>query len=1014
MSNNVSASDFTPIKADDFKPVSTPSPAPQTGGGFSASDFKPVAASDFTPVSETPTPVSTPHTLDQYIHEASGKYKVEANVLRGIGLQESGLGTGANYDPKTGLDKDGNKGHGPWQLDPASGASPEDLARAAKDPQFAADYAAKMLQKNLAATHGDLEGALAMYNAGSPTSQAGLAYAKQVMAKMQNLDPMHLGPMKVDPETSARLNYYGQHFSSALKNKKDPLVALSRTPELQPLTQLEHQKMSAWQWLMQHSSEGMGDMLGAGMRESQALMPQVLDPEEFHKAISNSDKAKQLREFNALVWHPTQQNQAKAQENFRKALNHGVKSITGIDELLRSNSELDKGVKAHVWKPLIPAATATAQTANDFIQQAMADPFTYIDLGGDTAGRMFGKAAAAQTAKAMPYVEKALRGGAGVMRGIHSIMPKAVQDAYGHLPGWIQGAESLSKDLFGVRRDLDQAGFTRDGKRIRMSIEARHDAKYVDHQNATKKVSGDADAAAAYAADHAEELTNLAPDHTPKIKSKLHEPLPADHEHTVKQYENTVEQAKAKRADYEAVREQQKTVPRTKANAAQHEAFKAVALKHKNDFNVLRDQAKDLHGKISAAEDAARAGISRSKPKMTPIAQLVDKVSDPALSAEEREQTLNSAFKAQRNASIEQDTMKLLYGNPKYFVGHSNDIKSLNMDRVSATHAWAQDRPKLIKVATNVGKRAILYNSLPHGGVNEGTLTFMAGGLHAVAEGLGAMINPVKAEHIQFLKDYGALPSHLINDFGGKKGIAKVDDAVMHFSQNVLEHMEIGWRVGLMKTLEQTLGPATSETDKLMRGWLINDKAGDYRNQNAFAHFLQGIGGQFVAFHAGIVPKAFMTTLLKNPSRIKTYLRLGEDIQNDAHMHGITDSSPIAEGAKLVSQLPALLYGEVPSYFTDVMRDYQDFMQQGTDVKEGPVDHWLKIADHYFAPAQTVHKVGEIIGGTERHDGKQSTFEEKMLDTIMLAFGKEYAQTPEAKQNAKDMKSQRYINREGN
>lgn len=115
------------------------------------------------------------------ISSAATKFGVPPKLLHLVGLQESGLGKGLTADGRSPDSK--NAGHGIWQLDPASGASPEVLAKVARDPGFAAQVAAAMLARNLQATHGDVRGALAMYNAGSPTSAKGLQYADEVLSR---------------------------------------------------------------------------------------------------------------------------------------------------------------------------------------------------------------------------------------------------------------------------------------------------------------------------------------------------------------------------------------------------------------------------------------------------------------------------------------------------------------------------------------------------------------------------------------------------------------------------------------------------------------------------------------------------------------------------------------------------------------------------------------------------------------------------------------------------------------
>ena len=115
------------------------------------------------------------------MHSAGTEFGVSPDLLRLVGMQESGLGRGLTRDGRS--PDPSNAGHGVFQLDPASGASPALLAKVAKDPAFASRVAAAMLKRNLEATNGNVRAALAMYNAGSATSPKGLAYADQVLSR---------------------------------------------------------------------------------------------------------------------------------------------------------------------------------------------------------------------------------------------------------------------------------------------------------------------------------------------------------------------------------------------------------------------------------------------------------------------------------------------------------------------------------------------------------------------------------------------------------------------------------------------------------------------------------------------------------------------------------------------------------------------------------------------------------------------------------------------------------------
>ncbi len=142
---------------------------PSGGGGFGTGE----GASS---ISELPG-------IESAIDAAAYRHGISAAILRAIGVQESGLGTASNYDRATGRSKDpGNMGYGPFQLDPASGASQADLERAGHDVGFAANKAAKMFADNLRAAHGNIAKAIAMYG---PHDNP--AYVGQVLARVPSM-----------------------------------------------------------------------------------------------------------------------------------------------------------------------------------------------------------------------------------------------------------------------------------------------------------------------------------------------------------------------------------------------------------------------------------------------------------------------------------------------------------------------------------------------------------------------------------------------------------------------------------------------------------------------------------------------------------------------------------------------------------------------------------------------------------------------------------------------------------
>jgi hypothetical protein len=104
------------------------------------------------------------------INSAAQKYGLDPTLLAAVAAQETG-GPGATSGRN--IVGDGGHGHGVFQIDDrwhAFASTPD-----AMDPAKNAEYAAGLLKQNLDATHGDVQGALSMYNSGTATGALGYA-----------------------------------------------------------------------------------------------------------------------------------------------------------------------------------------------------------------------------------------------------------------------------------------------------------------------------------------------------------------------------------------------------------------------------------------------------------------------------------------------------------------------------------------------------------------------------------------------------------------------------------------------------------------------------------------------------------------------------------------------------------------------------------------------------------------------------------------------------------------------
>jgi hypothetical protein len=117
------------------------------------------------------------------VMRAAVTHDLDPRILGAVGMQESGMGKGENYDPITKLGADGH-GHGMWQLDDRFPTEHPmaDCIRAGNDPVFAANTAADMLSKQIAKDGRDL--GIQRYNGDYPD----LPYTRLIDGQMARIE----------------------------------------------------------------------------------------------------------------------------------------------------------------------------------------------------------------------------------------------------------------------------------------------------------------------------------------------------------------------------------------------------------------------------------------------------------------------------------------------------------------------------------------------------------------------------------------------------------------------------------------------------------------------------------------------------------------------------------------------------------------------------------------------------------------------------------------------------------
>jgi hypothetical protein len=132
-----------------------------------------------------------------------------------------------------------------------------------------------------------------------------------------------------------------------------------------------------------------------------------------------------------------------------------------------------------------------------------------------------------------------------------------------------------------------------------------------------------------------------------------------------------------------------------------------------------------------------------------------------------------------------------------------------------------------------------------------------------------------------------------------------------------------------------------------MKAQKLRDALGDYRNVSKFAAMLRAVGGPFVAFRMGIVPKAVGRSLTSRPDRPTRMVRAQNDIDDEMRREGapggLNIGGPMDDAARMAFKLP-------------------DFLTSTASV--GPLGDAARVAFHGQGPMQTMGNLAsEYIPG---------------------------------------------------
>jgi hypothetical protein len=343
----------------------------------------------------------------------------------------------------------------------------------------------------------------------------------------------------------------------------------------------------------------------------------------------------------------------------------------------------------------------------------------------------------------------------------------------------------------------------------------------------------------------------------------------------------------------------------------------------------------------------------------------------------------------------------------------SNDVFSPHAPGKSLTKAgsinWSKYKPpddkflkdfaRYTKSMSDMGRAGIELNPLPHGISNVGTLSALGGGLNAMTHGVAHMVRPIDHVVKGRLDSMGAgtpeyIGGHAPNYF---PGYAEATNAM----SGLLGKMEHGWRAGLLDHLDHVLGPsAPGSKEEYLKGALINKKLGDYTNQSAFVKFFSAIGGPFVAYHLGILPKAVIDSVKNNPINYLTVARLRDQNQKNregSYMDELSSGDPVTESAKAIFDPVGytMSSSSLPLLWTAGSRlanDWQHPSKTGETWDKGLLD----IAETHLAPLGMATGTAENVQG-KSFAGQDMTLTDHLAAAIMGALNQHIHHFPSKK-----------------
>ena len=230
--------------------------------------------------------------------------------------------------------------------------------------------------------------------------------------------------------------------------------------------------------------------------------------------------------------------------------------------------------------------------------------------------------------------------------------------------------------------------------------------------------------------------------------------------------------------------------------------------------------------------------------------------------------------------------------------------------------------------------------------------------------------------------------------YGVEKGVA---GTLRSTSSQAMVRIEDGWRQAILEMLDRKKptrwGTEFEDKDELLKGAIINDRLGDYRNQAAFVRLFEGLGGPFVAFRMGIVPRNVVMALKENPERVMAIIRAQYDLNVNRKGHRANEleiGGPVGDFAKNVFNLP--------SYIQTTL-GMPDFLQQYQGVGDPWSEVALRTAQQYIPGASIASEAAQVATGTAMpgpgpHHHQPMTLPDQIAVSVLMALGMYFKEKP--------------------